>query len=258
MRTFSLRYLVVAMKLSNAYTIAKYIMLSSRHWIYVSVGFTLIFPALWLTLLRIIGNPQYMGYFIVGTVVNTSFLIPFIGTSQDIAYFRRSSAIYTLMFSNGAGHWDIALGYITQLIILNLPSIVSLLILSILITNAAYRAVQVLATVAVAVFISLSSALLGYALGMGIKNYRIVNQVAQIIPWPLLLLAPVYYPITVLPPVLRYISLTLPTTYMALAINGSLSLNASELVRGILGLLAYSSASILIARYAVIRGEVNG
>jgi ABC-2 type transport system permease protein len=248
----------MAMKLGNAYTIAKYIMLSSRHWIYASIGLTLVFPALWLTLLRIIGNPQYMNYFIVGTVVNTSFLIPFIGTSQDLAYFRRVSAVYTLMFSNGAGHWDIVLGYIAQLITLNLSSIVSLLILSILMMNASYDIVQVLATIAMAVFISLSSALLGYALAMGIRNYRIVNQASQVIPWPLLLLAPVYYPIAVLPPVLRYISLALPTTYMALAINGSLSLSAAELLRGLVGLLVYSSASILIARYAIIRGEVNG
>jgi ABC-2 type transport system permease protein len=45
---------------------------------------------------------------------------------------------------------------------------------------------------------------------------------------------------------------------MALAIHGSLVLNPVELIRGLLGLLVYSSASILIARYAVIRGEVNG
>ncbi|ABW02383.1 ABC-2 type transporter [Caldivirga maquilingensis IC-167] len=249
---------MVVVRLSNIYTVTKYIMLSSRHWIYASLAFTLMFPILWLILLRVVGNPQYMGYFIVGTVVNTSFLVPFLGTSQDIAYFRRGSAIYALLFSNGADHWDIALGYITQLIALNLPSVVSLLILSTLIIGTSYGVVQVLATVATAVFISLSSALLGYALAMGIRNYRIVNQAAQVIPWPLLLLAPVYYPITILPPVLRYVSLALPTTYMALAINGSLSLNSMELIKGLLGLLAYSSASILIARYAVIRGEVNG
>ena len=246
------------MRLSKTYTVAKYIILSSRNWIYVGLGFTLMFPILWLTLLKIVGNPQYMSYFIAGTVVNTSFLIPFLGTSQDLAYFRRGSAIYTILFSNGADHWDIALGYITQLIVLNLPSIVSLLIISILIIGVSYGLVQVLATIATAVFISLSSALLGYALAMGVKNYRIVNQASQVIPWPLLLLAPVYYPITILPPALRYVSLALPTTYMALAINGSLSLNQVELIRGLLGLLVYSSASILIARYAVIRGEVNG
>ncbi|WP_291767838.1 ABC transporter permease [Caldivirga sp. UBA161] len=246
------------MRLSKTYTVAKYIILSSRNWIYAVLAFTLMFPILWLTLLKIVGNPQYMSYFVVGTVVNTSFLIPFLGTSQDLAYLRRGSAVYTLLFSNGAGHWDIALGYITQLITLNLPSIASLLILSVLVIGVSYGVVQILATIATAVFISLSSALLGYALAMGIKNYRIVNQLAQIIPWPLLLLAPVYYPITILPPALRYVSLALPTTYMALAINGSLSLNQVELIKGLLGLLVYSSASILIARYAVIRGEVNG
>ncbi|WP_243675796.1 hypothetical protein [Vulcanisaeta distributa] len=53
----------------------------------------------------------------------------------------------------------------------------------------------------VAIAVSLASALLGYALGIGVRNYRVVNQASQVIPWPpLLLLAPVYYPITVLPP----------------------------------------------------------
>ncbi len=248
----------MGMRLSNVVTITRYVLLSSRHWVYVSLGFTLMFPILWLILLRAVGNPRYMDYFVVGTVVNTSFLIPFLGTSQDMAYFKRESSIYTLLYSNGADHWEIALGYILQLIVLNTPSIVALLFLSVLIMGLSYGIVQIVVTIVTAVLISLSSALLGYALGISVKNYRVVNQIAQIIPWPLLLLAPVYYPITILPPVLRYVSLALPTTYMALAINGSLGLNLGDLSRGLAGMFVYSLASILIARYAIVRGEVNG
>jgi len=246
------------MRLSRAMVISKYILLSSRSWVYAGVGFTLIFPVLWLTLLRIVGNPQYLQYFMVGTVVNTSFLIPFIGTAQDMAYIRRGSTIYTVLFSNGADHWDIALGYITQTLLLTLPSIASLLLLSMAILGVRYGVAQIMTTLVTALVIALSSSLLGYALGIGVRNYRITNQVSQVIPWPLLLLAPVYYPITILPQAIRLVSLVLPTTYMALAIHGSLVLNPMELIRGLLGLLVYSSASILIARHAVIRGEVNG
>ncbi|WP_243675795.1 hypothetical protein [Vulcanisaeta distributa] len=57
---------------------------------------------------------------------------------------------------------------------------------------------------------------------------------------------------------LRYVSLALPTTYMALAINGSLNLNLNELLVGLGGIFVYSLASILIVRYAIVRGEVNG
>lgn len=95
------------MRLSNVYTVAKYMILSNRAWIYVFLGLTLMFPILWLLLLRIVGNPAYMDYFITGTVVNTSFVIPFIATAQDISSFRRET-IYSLMFANGADHWDIA------------------------------------------------------------------------------------------------------------------------------------------------------
>jgi ABC-2 type transport system permease protein len=237
---------------------AKYLVLSSRNWIYVSIGFTLIFPILWLTLLKIVGNPQYFSYFIVGTVVNTSFLIPFIGTSQDIAYLRRGSTIYSLLFSNGADHWDIALGYFIQLVLYDIPSVVSLLVLSVVIMSMHYGLAQLLVATMTALIIALSSALLGYALGIGIKNYRVVNQVSQIIPWPLLLLAPVYYPIAVLPGLLKYVSLALPTTYMAFAMNGALNLSITYLVKGLLGILLYSLASVLIVRYAIVRGEVNG
>ena len=246
------------MRLSNVITIAKYILLSSRAWIYTALGFTLMFPVLWLVLLRIVGNPHYVDYFIVGTVVNTSFLIPFIGTAQDMAYFRRGSSIYSLLYSNGADHWDIAIGYIIQGMIYSVPSIIALLLFSMLIMGTYYGALQLAITVAVAMLIALSSALLGYALGVGVRNYRVVNQVSQVIPWPLLLLAPVYYPITVLPTALRYVSLALPTTYMAFAINGALVLDFNELFIGLLGVFVYSLASILIARRAIIRGEVNG
>ncbi|WP_243666330.1 ABC transporter permease [Vulcanisaeta sp. JCM 16159] len=215
------------------------------------------FPILWLVLLRIVGNPAYMGYFIIGTVVNTSFVIPFVATAQDISSFKRET-IYSLMFANGADHWDIALGYILQLMFLSIPSVVALLVLAIFIVGESYGIIEIVLTIVVAIAISLASALLGYALGIGIRNYRVVNQVSQVVPWPLLLLAPVYYPITVLPPVLRYASLALPTTYMALAIDGSLSLNLNELLVGLAGIFVYSLASILIVRYAIVRGEVNG
>ncbi len=72
--------------------------------------------------------------------------------------------------------------------------------------------------------------------------------------WP-----PVYYPITILPTTLRYVALILPTTYMAFTVEGALNLNLSTLAMGLLGgILAYSSASVLITRYAIARGEVNG
>ena len=246
------------MRLGNIIIIAKYLLLSSRGWIYVSLGFMLMFPVLWLILLRIVGNPQYMNYFIVGTVVNSSFLVPFIGAAQDMAYFRRGSSIYTLLYSNGADHWDIAIGYIIHGMIYSVPSIIALFLSSILIMGMSYGITQLTITVAVASLIALSSALLGYALAMGIKNYRVVQQLSQIIPWPLILLAPVYYPITILPTALRYVSLALPTTYMAFAINGALGLDLNELFIGLLGVFAYSLASILITKHAIVRGEVSG
>jgi ABC-2 type transport system permease protein len=246
------------MRLGRAMVISKYLLLSSRSWVYAAVSFTLIYPILWLVLLRVVGNPQYLQYFVVGTVVNTSFTTPFVAASQDIALLRRGSTIYTVLFSNGADHWDIALGYIVHMLLFTLPSIVSLLLLLMVILGVYYSVVQIVITLVTALVIVFSSSLLGYALGIGIRNYRIVVQVSQVISWPLLLLAPVYYPITILPQALRLVSLALPTTYMALAIHGSLALNPMELFRGLLGLLVYSSASILIARYAIIRGEVNG
>jgi len=246
------------MRLGRAMVISKYLLLSSRGWVYVGVTASLIYPILWLVLLRVVGNPQYLQYFVVGTVVNTSFLIPFIGTAQDMAHLRRASTRYTVLFSNGADHWDIALGYVVHMLLFTLPSIVSTLLLLMVILGVRYGVVQVVVTLMTALVIVLSSSLLGYALGIGVKNYRITDQVSQVITWPLLLLAPVYYPITILPQALRLVSLALPTMYMALAIHGSLALNPMELFRGLLGLLVYSSASILIARYAIIRGEVSG
>jgi len=246
------------MRLGRAMVISKYLLLSSRGWVYVGVTASLIYPILWLVLLRVVGNPQYLQYFVVGTVVNTSFLIPFIGAAQDMAHLRRASTRYTVLYSNGADHWDIALGYVVHMLLFTLPSIASTLLLLMAILGVHYSVVQVVVTLMTALVIVLSSSLLGYALGIGVKNYRITNQVSQVITWPLLLLAPVYYPITILPQALRLVSLALPTTYMALAIHGSLVLNPVELIRGLLGLLVYSSASILIARHAVIRGEVNG
>ena len=246
------------MRLGRAMVISKYLLLSSRSWVYAAVSFTLIYPILWLVLLRVVGNPQYLQYFVVGTVVNTSFLIPFIGAAQEMAHLRRASTRYTVLFSNGADHWDIALGYVVYMLLFTLPSIASTLLLLMVILGVHYSVVQVVVTLMTALVIVLSSSLLGYALGIGVKNYRITDQVSQVITWPLLLLAPVYYPITILPQALRLVSLALPTTYMALAIHGSLVLNPVELFRGLLGLLVYSSASILIARYAIIRGEVSG
>jgi len=221
------------MRLGRAMVISKYLLLSSRSWVYAAVSFTLIYPILWLVLLRVVGNPQYLQYFMVGTVVNTSFLIPFIGAAQEMAHLRRASTRYTVLFSNGADHWDIALGYVVYMLLFTLPSIASTLLLLMVILGVHYSVVQVVVTLMTALVIVLSSSLLGYALGIGVKNYRITDQVSQVIPWPLLLLAPVYYPITILPQALRLVSLALPTTYMALAIHGSLVLNPAELFRAV-------------------------
>lgn len=246
------------MRLSNALLLSKYILLSSRGWVYVAVGFTLIFPLLWLLLLRVVGNPQYMDYFVIGTVVNTSFLMPFIAVAQDIALMRHGSKLYSLLFANGASHMDIAMGYILQIMITLIPNVVSLLVVAMLIMGIKYPLMGIILTLLVSVIIILSSSLMGYALAMGLRNYRITNQISQVLPWPLLMLGPVYYPVSLLPPFLRQVSYALPTTYMALAVNGSLTLNLPNLVMGLLGLLVYSSASVLIARYAIIRGEVYG
>jgi len=221
------------MRLGRAMVISKYLLLSSRSWVYAAVSFTLIYPILWLVLLRVVGNPQYLQYFMVGTVVNTSFLTPFVATAQDMAHLRRASTRYTVLFSNGADHWDIALGYVVYMLLFTLPSIASTLLLLMVILGVHYSVVQVVVTLMTALVIVLSSSLLGYALGIGVKNYRITDQVSQVIPWPLLLLAPVYYPITILPQALRLVSLALPTTYMALAIHGSLVLNPAELFRAV-------------------------
>jgi len=184
------------MRLGRAMVISKYLLLSSRGWVYVGVTASLIYPILWLVLLRVVGNPQYLQYFVVGTVVNTSFLIPFIGAAQDMAHLRRASTRYTVLYSNGADHWDIALGYVVHMLLFTLPSIASTLLLLMAILGVHYSVVQVVVTLMTALVIVLSSSLLGYALGIGVKNYRITNQVSQVITWPLLLLAPVYYPIT--------------------------------------------------------------
>ncbi len=174
------------MRPGNVYAVAKYIILSSRAWIYAALGFTLMFPILWLLLLKMVGNPIYVEYFIVGTVVNTSFGIPFIGASQDISMFKRET-IYSMLFANGADHFDIALGYIIQVVALSTPSIVALLALAVIMMGGIRYGgvIQITLAVAAAILISLASALLGYALGVGgVRNYRVVNQVSQIVPWP--------------------------------------------------------------------------
>ncbi|MGK0550062.1 MAG: ABC transporter permease [Pyrobaculum sp.] len=246
------------MRWGKVLTITEYMIVMGRRWAYVAIGITLIFPVLWLVLLKVVGNPQYVNYFIVGTVVNASFLVPFIGTTQDMGYFKRASSIYTMLSSNGADDLDIAIGYLLHTAILNTPVIIALLSASIVIMGASFGVVEILAATGAALLISLISALLGYSLGISIRNYRISNQLSQIVPWPLLLLAPVYYPASVLPEALRYISMAMPTTYMALAVNGVLNLDLHQAATGLAGLSIYAFISIAIAKYAMHRSERYG
>ena len=246
------------MRLRRAIVITEFMVLMSRRWAYVAVGFTLMFPVLWLALLKVVGNPQFAGYFIVGTVVNASFLVPFIGATQDMAYFKRASSIYSLLFSNGADDVEIALGYLLHVTILSAPVVAVLLLASIFIMGMPYSVAEIATATGVALLISLASAILGYSLGISIKNYRLSNQLSQIIPWPLLLLAPVYYPASVLPETLRYISMVSPTTYMALAINGALNFKLDELAAGLAGISLYSLSSIALAMWAIRRSKTYG
>lgn len=246
------------MGLGKSLIVAGYMFSSNRRLIFTLIGFQLIYPLAWLIFLKIIGSSGYLEYFIVGTMVNASFLTPFVASAQEISWMRHGSRLYSLLFSNGAGHVDIALGYVVQNVMLLVPNLAALLALSVAFMGARYPLTGMLLALASSVMIGSSSTLIGYALAMSIRDYRAVNQLSQIIGLPLIFLSPTYYPLSILPPVLRYVSYALPTTYMALAVHGSLMLNARELYMGLLGLLAYSAASVLIARYAIYRGEVSG
>lgn len=246
------------MRLGRALVIAKYMVLASRGWSLVLVWFMVPFPLLWLWILRLVGNSAYVVYFIVGTVISTSFTMSYTVTAQDVAQMKYWSRQYSLLLANGAGHLEIALSYVAQSVAMITGASALLLVLSAALTGASYGPPQILAAAGTSALVSAASTLLGYAHAISIRNVTLSQQMAQVIPWLLLFAAPVYYPAYLMPQPLRLISAVLPTTYMADALRGSLALNAAEIARGAGGLLAYSIASILILIYAIRREERHG
>lgn len=244
--------------MARALVIVKYFMLASRGWAYAGISYSLMFPVLWLFLLGLVGNKDFGVFFLVGSVVSTIFVIPFISSAQEAAYLKYGSTQYSLLFSNGAGHWDIMAGVVATNLIYALPSVPALLYFSSAWLGIRLTPAQFASTSLISIFIGLASAMLGYSMGVGSRNYLAVNQATQVVVWPLLLLAPVYYPESLIPEPLRGLAYLLPTTHMALSIRGVLQLNPAAMWTGFVGLSAYFAAAAAIVIYSIKRGERYG
>ncbi|ACB40031.1 ABC transporter permease [Pyrobaculum neutrophilum] len=246
------------MRLGNVLVIAKYMVLATRGWHITLAWFMVPYPLLWLWLLKLVGYPTYVEHFVVGTVLSTAFQMPYVVTAQDVASMKHWSRQYSLLLANGADHLEIALSYLAQSTATTAGASVLLLAASAAVAGVAYGPAQVAAAAGASALISAASCLLGYAQAIGIRNPALSQQMAQIVPLLLILVAPVYYPADLLPEPLRAASHLLPTTYMAYALRGALALNPEEAARGAAGILAYAAASALVTIYAVRREQRHG
>ncbi|WP_461863783.1 ABC transporter permease [Thermococcus sp.] len=87
--------------------------------------------------------------------------------------------------------------------------------------------------------------LIAFSVSLYIKNLVHVDAITMILSTALILLPPVYYPLTKLPPILQKIALLVPTTYTAEILRNAL-LNGSGYSIYLIGILIYCSISMIL------------
>lgn len=141
-------------------------------------------------------------------------------------------------------------------LLMNSIAIFLFLILALYFTHAGI--IAVIATVLLAIETSMVLGFIAFSTGTQLKTERDVFALGTILSFGLTLLSPIYYPITVLPPIVQMLSFLFPSTGPAILLQGAfgvINLNSNLMILAFANILIYLIIGIVAVKSARWREE---
>ena len=196
-------------------------------------------PFFFLYFLQKIAPPQYFPLEVAGAML---FSTQNIGSwcLSDSAVFRIELRLQDLFVASPHDKLRYLFGMAFSNLIPAMPAIVVLGIILATVTTVSLTGWLVLTACILTIWILYSA--IGIAVSSRLRSQREVWPVGNLIFTLLGILSPLYYPISILPPVWRELARLLPATYAALLVQGALGLGGPADLPVDGGLLALSAA----------------
>ncbi|MGC9113179.1 ABC transporter permease [Acidilobus sp.] len=222
----------------------------AKTWIAVNLFFMIVFPVAIIASFGYIVSRQDAYYLVSGTIVFQVALSGMLSVPNNIGMDRYGGRI-SIMIASGVPLWAYAM---TSALVNNIFAVLSGLLIvgvAVLLRYVAVSAVG-LAYLTVALLLStFEGSMVGLLIAARIRNWRLLQQVTQIVSFMLTFFAPVYFPLSLLPRYLLPLAMLEPTTYAAQAIRLSLLGSPASLLWGLAALVYGAIAGAIAGRWGL-------
>lgn len=201
----------------------------AKAWILVNIFFLIIFPIAMIFSFRYIIAGDMLYYLISGTITFQIAITGFVAVPQTIGMDRERGRL-SLMIASGVPAWAYAM---TSTLVNNIMAIASgFLIIGIaaLISSLGISPISIVLLLASLMAGTFQGSMIGLALAAKIRNWRLLNQLTQLLGFGLTFFAPVYFPLGAVPKYLLPLAMLEPTTYIAQAVRLSLTGSYASLI----------------------------
>lgn len=222
----------------------------ARTWIAVNLFFMIVFPVAIVASLGYIVSRQDVYYLVSGTVVFQVALSSMMSVPNVIGMDREGGRV-SLMIASGVPLWAYAL---TTAMVNNLLAMgsgllvvgiaVSLKYIQVSAANVAYLLLSLLVS-------TFEGSMVGLLMAARVRNWRLLQQVTQIVSFSLTFFAPVYFPLSLVPRYLVPLAMLEPTTYAAQAIRLSLAGSPASLAWDLAALVYGAAAGAAASRWGL-------
>ena len=199
---------------------------------------TVLSPLSFLVLIFLISDGALLGEAILGGLIMSMFQSG-ISLQSDLSHLKNDFKLQEIVVSSPTSSTIYVAGMALSEIIYSSPAIIILSILFALVINVPF--IQVAAIIAVLLMVFLSSVALSFALSTISTDIVQSYSFSRLITILFTSLAPVYYPVTLIPEPLRPLAYLSPTTYAA-----QLAQHMAGLTQVSSGMFAFDWAVLLI------------
>jgi ABC-2 type transporter. len=194
----------------------------AKAWVLVNIFFLIMFPIAMIFSFRYIIAGDMLYYLISGTITFQIAITGFVAVPQTIGMDRDRGRL-SLMIASGVPAWAYAM---TSTLVNNIMAIASgflIIGIAMLISSLGIRLISIALLLVALIVGTFQGSMIGLALAAKIRNWRLLNQVSQLLGFGLTFFAPVYFPLSVVPKYLLPLAMLEPTTYIAQAVRLSLT-----------------------------------
>jgi ABC-2 type transport system permease protein len=181
----------------------------------ISLVFTAISPFSLLFVLFVVSNGQYTHYAVAGSLVMA--LVGYgLALGQDISFYKTEYKIQDIFVASPISPLTYMMGLALSELLFGLPALTVLAAL-VIYFGAPLTAIPLLVATILLLWGSMSA--MGFFLSSHMLHMRNATQVISFVNVVLGVLPPIFYPVTNLPDVLRYIAYLVPTTHASMTLQ---------------------------------------